>query len=119
MPDKVQFHYIKNSDYRTIHADGAYGGMTPDRNIFLALWNNRAPIPESITFAVENGMITSREVERECRDGVVREVSAGIVFSKTVAISLRDWLSNVIAAIDSHEPQPQKEQIDETAKHTH
>ena len=30
----IQIHYIKTSSYRTYHVDGAYGGLTPNGNIY-------------------------------------------------------------------------------------
>jgi hypothetical protein len=43
---RLPFHFRKSSLFRVIHADGAYGGISPNGNIHFALYNERFPIPK-------------------------------------------------------------------------
>jgi hypothetical protein len=99
LPDKLFFDYIKSPQFRVVHADGAFGGLTPTGYVFVTLYTQRPPIPTRIAHAVrrnEQGQIKLGEEiteERVCRDGVVRDVEVGVVMDLTVATALRDWLN--------------------------
>ena len=41
----IRFHYIKNNDYRTFYANGIFGGLTPQKEIHMNFFNERAVIP--------------------------------------------------------------------------
>ena len=73
---KVSFDYIKSNYFRIVHVDGFIGGPTPDGDIIINVWNQRAPIPDSITQEVnEEGHVV--ELRRTTRDSIVREMEVG------------------------------------------
>jgi len=96
--DDVKFTYIKSNQFRVIHVDGAAGGINPDGNLTIALWNQRPAIPREIWHKSEAGgklgpEITSR---RQTAGGVVREVETSLTLDIRTAVSLFIWLRDRI-----------------------
>lgn len=95
-PDAVDFHYIKGAQFRAIHVDGVFGGVAPNGNITLALYNERFPIPLRIRHGLNSDQTLGPEQGRMSREGIVREVDAELVMNRRVAESLVEWLSEKI-----------------------
>lgn len=90
-PDRIEFHYLKSPQYRTIHVDGAWGGVTPRGNVAVSLYSERSPIPRRVDFQLQpDGSL--KEVDREGRKGYVRELEVGLVFNEITARAFHDWL---------------------------
>ena len=99
MPDdKIRFHYLKSQFFRVIHADGAYGGMTPHGEIFVSVFSERPPIPTMMVNRLDDGGRLGDEIreERQSRDGIVREAEVGLTLSVEVAKSLIEWLQQKV-----------------------
>jgi hypothetical protein len=94
----VSFHYIKSNLFRVLHTDGAIGGITPSGLIFVALYNERAPIPQIMVHEItESGQVgTEHQDERVGKKGVVREIEVGAMMSVETATSLVKWLQEKI-----------------------
>ncbi|MEB2346131.1 MAG: hypothetical protein OZ948_15490 [Deltaproteobacteria bacterium] len=97
-PSKVRFHYIKSSDFRVVHVDGAHGGVTPSGYVQMSLYSERLPIPRVTVQAItpEGKLGTELADERVSRDGPVREVEICAVLDFATAVALRDWLGTQI-----------------------
>jgi hypothetical protein len=53
---EVSFELIKSRYFRSIHVDGAFGGVSPTGNyIRMAIFNEGQPIPEKITHSIIRG----------------------------------------------------------------
>ncbi len=103
--DKLRFHYIKSNEFRVVHVDGAHGGLTPQGGIWVGIYSERLPIPESVVHSLQ-GVNLGPELreERKGKDGVVREVEVGLAMDLTVAERLYEWLGikiNELKAIRS------------------
>lgn len=112
MPEEVQAEkrfksdYIKSNFFRVVHADGMYGGVTPSGNIHIDFWNDRQPIPQTVTNEVVvrgDGPPTIEEVqaERIGRQNVIREVEIGVVMDVGTAKSLIQWLGGKVAELEA------------------
>lgn len=88
----LTYHYQKSSQYRVVHADGAYGGLTPTLGVFISFFNERLPIPQKVTHSVEAAGTLGPEISHESKEGIIREVEVGVIFDETVARSLLTWL---------------------------
>lgn len=96
MPEDITFHYIKTSNYRTFHVDGAYGGLCPNGNIYMEFFVERLPTPKKVTHVLnDNGTLGSPK-SHEGKEGMVREIESGLVMDVVTAARLRDWLSDKI-----------------------
>lgn len=91
---KVQFHYNKSNLFRVIHADGAWGGLTPDLNLFVGFYSQRPPIPNmTVQPLMDDGTLGEEIREAKIsKAGIVREMEAGIVLSESTVDSLIEWL---------------------------
>ena len=104
----IEFHYLKSNDFRTVHADGAFGGPTPQGGLFVSFYVERPPIPQRMKFVIEEDGRLQTEVEREGKSGMIREVDCGVSMSLATAKALKDWLESQIGLIESAHNQAAK-----------
>lgn len=116
--EEISFKYVKANFFRVIHADGAWGGLSPRGDIHIAFYNERAAIPDYSTFVVNaKGKILEPE-QFEAASKLVREVEADIVIDLITARALRAWLSNKIEAIEERLEQARAEVISNAEQET-
>ncbi len=99
--NRIEFHYLKSNDFRTVHADGAFGGPTPQGGLFVSFYVERPPIPQRMKFVVAEDGKLQTEVERESKSGMIREIDCGVSMSLATAKALKDWLESQIELIES------------------
>ena len=104
IPSEVQFHYIKSNQYRVIHADGAFGGITTRGQIHVDLFSERNPIPQTMLHRVHpDGRIGDEIASGTVRkDGVVREVEVGATMDMATAKALIEWLQDKVDVLERH-----------------
>lgn len=97
-PKTVKFHYLKSALFRVIHADGAFGGVTPSLDIFMGIYSQRPALPDITTHEITpNGMVGQELTEeRIAKQGIVREMEAGVVLDLKSATAMREWLDEKI-----------------------
>lgn len=98
----VKFHYLKGTHFRTIHADGTIGSITPQGYIHMSIYNERPAIPrEMVQELNDNGslgpVIPSETIVRE---GYVREMEVDVMMNIEIAKSIRSWLDDRIKEIE-------------------
>ena len=110
--EKIKFHYEKSNLFRVIHVDGAIGGLTPTLDLFISIYNQRAPIPKLTVQKISPGGQLGDEVteERIQKDGVFREVEVGLVMNLNVAKALNQWLVDKIELAEKTQKQIEAEQ---------
>lgn len=91
-PSSVKFYYRKGRFFKVIHVDGVIGGPTPERAVFVALYNQRSPIPKEIEQTLEPDGSLGPEVGRKGKDGIFREVEVGIVLTPKAAEEIGQFL---------------------------
>ena len=98
---RLRFHFIKSNSFRVVHADGAYGGITPHGYIHMALFNERIPIPQETEHIIGPDGTLGDEVEesRIARTGVIREVEVDVIMNLNTATALYDWLEKKISIL--------------------
>jgi hypothetical protein len=106
---EIVFKYVKSNFFRVIHADGAWGGVSPRGDIHIAFYNERVAIPESSSLVIAEGEIVKPE-EYTTSSKFVREVEADIMVDLVTAKSLHTWLADKIEALESLIQDAQKEQ---------
>lgn len=101
-PKKLQFHLIKSKLYRVVHADGVYGGVTPNLNVHMSFFSERTPLPKRLAYEIlEDGDIGQEDTSlRKAKRGIVREMEVGVLLDYGTAIALRAWLDNQIQAVE-------------------
>ena len=101
--ETIRFEFIKSNLFRVIHADGAFGGLTPRLGIFINFYSERPPIPKVLVHRVsETSGVLGEEIreKRESKTGIVRESEVGVCVDVEVAKSLVVWLQDKIHAIE-------------------
>jgi hypothetical protein len=96
---EVVIKYIKSNLFRVIHADGAWGGMSPHGDIHISFYNERPAIPDRSRFVVSEDQVVKSE-EFEAESELVREVEIDVVVDLQTARSLRTWLDGRIVALE-------------------
>lgn len=113
--EEVKFRYVKSNFFRVIHADGAWGGLSPRGDIHISFYNERVGIPDSSSFMIADGEIVKPE-EFKHSSRLVREVEADVVVDLTTAKSLRAWLTHKIEALESLIKEAQEEEANKDDK---
>jgi hypothetical protein len=98
--EPVQFHYIKSSNFRVVHVDGATGSITPRGLIHAALYSERLPIPRMAAHKIGPDGRIGPPLEQDIRSGIVREVEVSLLLDRHMAESLRNWLTDQITILD-------------------
>jgi hypothetical protein len=94
---RIQFDFIKAPGYRLIHADGAWGGLTTQGYVYMALYAERPSIPQSVVGTVsDDGNFVEISEERIARQAVIRDVEVGVLMDIDTAVALRKWLDEKI-----------------------
>lgn len=98
----ITFHFIKSSQFRVIHADGAWGGLTPRGLIEMNFYSERSAIPREITHPVTDESTLGPEIAelRVTKQGIVREVDVGVIMDLAAAQALRKWLDDKIGTLE-------------------
>ena len=95
-PSTFAFNYIKSSNFRVIHVDGAIGGLTPAGFVHMTVYSERVAIPKKVVYEVREDGSLGEEIDRDSLEDVVREMEADLIFNLDEAIALRDWLDDQV-----------------------
>jgi len=109
LPSSVKFHYIKGHLFRIIHVDGAIGGITPQRQIFVSLFSERAALPTLIEYDLSPEGVLGPEKRREGKEGLVREMDVGVVLSIEGAQQLAEFLQKQLLVLKESVPEVREE----------
>ena len=96
----IEFHYIKNSDFKTVLADGTITSLTPAGYINMNFYLERFPIPDTISREVKDGIVGAEINRISNRKGIIREVNVGVVLDITTAKGFVESLNDLIKKFD-------------------
>jgi len=107
MDGEIEFHFEKSAFFRSIHVDGAFGGVSPaNQQVHMAVYSERQPLPKKVVQKIAHGVLGAEIPERRVgRAGIFRELESDLIMSVEVAISLRDWLNLRIAEVQQTREQ--------------
>jgi hypothetical protein len=96
---EITFHYRRAPQFRTIHADGAWGGLTPSGHISVALFSESHGAPDAVTHAIlPNGQLGAELLEKRIGvDGPTRSLETEVIFTLHTAKGIVLWLQEQIA----------------------
>lgn len=97
---EVTFHQEKSPHSRVIHVDGAFGGPSPRGGFMMALYNERFPVPRSVTHAIGEDGALGEETRRDLPDGVFREIEVVALMSLETMRALHGWLEENLRKMD-------------------
>lgn len=91
-PPTVTFYYEKGNNFRVVHVDGVIGGMTPTRDIFVSLYNQRTALPKVVEQEITPDGKLGAGTVKESKHGIFREMEVGLVMSPEVALQIAEFL---------------------------
>lgn len=97
---EIDFHYIKTHNYRSYHVDGIFGGLTSRGNIYIELFLERKPTPTRVKHAIKKTGEIGDEIERDSKNGFIREIECGLMMDINTAKSLHSWLDKRIKELE-------------------
>jgi hypothetical protein len=111
--DEMEFviGFVKSNYFRVIHADGAWGSITPFGNIHMAFYSERAAIPDigKLTVSTKTGEVSKPE-EYEADSEIVREMEVDVVVDLGTAMRIRSWLDDKIKDLQSMVKQAKQQE---------
>ena len=92
------FDYNKDPMFRSTHADGFVGGLTPNGQIHIAFFSERAQLPRKQVYALKaDGSIGSQlPEERNERETIFRDIQVDVLMTIQAAEGLKNWLDAFI-----------------------
>lgn len=113
--ESVQFRYIKSEYFRVIHANGAWGGLTPQAEIHMVIFSERPAIPDAIVHAITDDGRLGKEIASKGEGGAVRECEVDVVLSYATSKALLAWLNGHVQQLESviREAKEKREQTTE------
>lgn len=99
------FNKISNN-FRELHVDGAYGGVTPKGLININFYAERLSIPKGSEFEIENETNKLKKLSDHdgSKEGIIREFETGVYMTPETAKELYDWLGEHLKSIKKHKP---------------
>ena len=106
-PIEFKTQFVKSNFYRVVHADGAFGGITPNGHIRMAIYSEARKFPDTVTYTVnpEGRLSESSRSPDVPRGETTRDLEVDIVMTADVARSVRDWLDGKIKDLETVQRQ--------------
>lgn len=113
-PKQARVSYIKSTVSPVLHADGVFGGLTPQGLLYIAFFSEHPKLPDTVQYALDAAAKTLRPVTQPDQEvGWVREVRGEIIMGLDVARSFRNWLDDKIKLIEQRRPEDAFRSIEE------
>lgn len=101
---ELEAEFVKSNFYRVVHADGAFGGITPSGQIRMAIFSEAQRFPHTITYDISSGR--PQEIGRHPESGshpppVTRELEVDIAMNLPVARVIHQWLGDKITQVEN------------------
>jgi len=103
-PDStVRIEFIKDDDYRLVPVTGAWGGISPQREVIVDFYVDRRSNPTSVEIETDQGK--SKELSRiPDPQPIHRHVSFGVAMRPDIARSIGEFLiENADKALEGSE----------------
>lgn len=95
---RVSFDLIKGALFRGVHADGVWGGVTPQGLLSFTFFSERFPIPQQLTHCLNPDGTLGQEITeaRVTRSAIVRDAEVCVYMTLPVAMAFRALLDQTI-----------------------
>jgi hypothetical protein len=90
--------YSKDPMFRSTHADGIVGGLTPNGQLHIAFFSERAQLPKRhvYTFNADGSIGPQLPEERNPRETIFRDIQVDVLMTIQAAEGLKSWLDAFI-----------------------
>jgi len=93
------FNKISNN-FRELHVDGAYGGMTPQGLCNINFYAERLAIPKATDYKIEDRKLIKISDSPDSKKGIIREFETGVYMTFESAKELHRWLGEQISIFE-------------------
>lgn len=103
---QVTFKYIFTYDYNPVYANGAHGSISPRGELVINFYQERPPLPNSISHEITpNGTIGAESSvdPEDLHTSLVRYIPTGVTLSTQTARDLHAWLGEKIRELETLE----------------
>lgn len=90
---KMRYKFKFKDDYNPVYINGVYGGFNHFGEMVIHFYQERYPIPNE-QINKESGEVS--HIPEDFGDTRLRMVQTGVVMNESMAVVLRDWLTNWI-----------------------
>lgn len=87
---QIKISFEQAEQFRTIHVDGAWGGVTPQGGIAVNFYHEHHAVPSSLTITMKEGQTPTER--RSGPAAIVRVLEAEARMTPDVARTLGEWL---------------------------
>ena len=111
IPETINFDYLKSSQFRVIHADGAFVALS-QTGVNVSFFTERQPIPRRVVHRVSKGGVVGEEIveQRVVRDAIIRDTEVSIMMSMETAQRVVDVLNQILKKYHEMATEKQKDQ---------
>jgi hypothetical protein len=98
LPSTINFDYLKGSQFRVVHADGAFFALTTQGGLTVSFFSERQPIPRRVVHKVnpDGGLGDEIQDQRVVRDAMILDVDVTVTMNMDTARRVGEALSGVI-----------------------
>lgn len=91
-------------NFRALHVDGAYGGVTPNGLININFYSERLSIPKATDYSVddEKNSLVKISDSPDSKNGLIREFEMGVYMTLNAAGELHKWIGEQLTIIRNH-----------------
>ena len=89
-------HNKISNNFRELHVDGAYGGITPKGLCNINFYAERLAIPKASDFKIEDDKLVKISDSADSKKGIIREFETGVYMTIETAKELHKWLGDQI-----------------------
>lgn len=108
---KFTFKYVIPDHLQDCYVNGAWGGVTPRKEIHMHLYSERLPIPKlSIHDINKDGTLSKKEVQIK-GGNVVRLIQSSVIMDVGAAVAIRTWLDKMIKVAEGAKKHKKEEEI--------
>lgn len=102
-PATLRAKFRRGTHHRVIRVTGAWGGVTTNFDIQMAVYSEVNQIPDELVYEVDSETHTVKLVpnKADTEKIVIREVEAELVFDLNTARAIRAWLDAKIHEVEN------------------
>ena len=94
--EHVKIHHKRSGFFRTIFADGSWGGANAGGIVYLTFYSEHPAIPTSVSYPLDKDGNVINEMSAEGDEGYHREMEVNVALSIPAAMQVRATLDSFI-----------------------
>lgn len=107
LPQTISYDYLKSTQFRVVHADGAFFAATTQGGLTISFFAERQPIPRRVVHKVNSDGTLGEEIteQRVVRDAIIRDTEVAVTMSWDTAKRTKEKLDEILKKIEELQQQ--------------